>query len=95
MKVRWTRPASADIEEIGIYIARENGTAAAKIATAILDHAEMLGKHPHLGRAGRIAGTRELVVAGTPFIVAYRVSDEEVQLLAVFHGARRWPDRLE
>jgi toxin ParE1/3/4 len=52
----------------------------------------MLTKHPHIGRAGRVPETRELVVAKTPYIVPYRVRGDEVEILAVFHGARRWPD---
>ena len=59
------------------------------------DAAEALATHPHLGRAGRIAGTRELVVAQTPFVVPYRVVGDDVQILAVFHGARRWPEGFE
>jgi toxin ParE1/3/4 len=92
MSVRWTRPALRDLEEIGDFIAQDNAVAAAKTVATILDHAEGLATHPHLGRAGRIAGTRELVVPHTPFVVPYRVIGDQVQILAVFHGARRWPE---
>jgi len=43
---------------------------------------------------GRVPGTRELVVTGTPYIVAYRVRDETVEILRVFHAARKWPERF-
>ena len=56
--------------------------------------AEKLDQYPELGRKGRIPATRELVITDTPFLVAYRIHKREVQLLAVLHGARRWPDRL-
>ena len=92
MSVRWTKPALRDLEEIGDFIARDDAIAAAKIVAAILDAAESLAAHPHLGRAGRIAGTREFVVAHTQFVVPYRVVGDDVQILAVFHGARRWPE---
>ena len=46
------------------------------------------------GREGRVAGTRELVIRGTPFIVAYRVVRNEVHVLAVMHAARKWPDEF-
>ena len=94
MSVRWTKPALRDLEEIGDFIARDDAAAAAKTVATILDHAEALARHPHLGRAGRIAGTRELVVAHTPFVVPYRVVGDDVQILAVFHGARQWPERF-
>ena len=47
-----------------------------------------------MGRPGRIAGTRELVVPGTPYLIAYAVLEEQVVVLAVLHGAQRWPDRF-
>jgi toxin ParE1/3/4 len=96
MKVRWTSPALRDLEAIGDFIKHDNSAAvAARIVTAILDQAGKLAAFPHLGRAGRIPGTRELVVADTPFIAPYRVHDDDVQILAVFHGARKWPEKLD
>jgi addiction module RelE/StbE family toxin len=92
--VRWTQPALRDLEDIGDFIARDSAVAAAKMVATVLDAAEALAAHPHLGRAGRIAGTRELVVAQTPFVVPYRVAGDDIQILAVFHGARRWPERF-
>ncbi len=54
----------------------------------------MLAKYPEIGRPGRVRGTRELVVAGTPYIAAYRIMGEVVTVLRVLHGARRWPRKL-
>ena len=59
--------------------------------TQILEQTDTLAAHPHAGRAGRVSGTRELVVSGTSFIAPYRVRGEVVELLAVLHGARQWP----
>lgn len=92
MNLRWTIPALRDFEAIGDYIARDNPAAASRVVADILDQADILTKHPHIGRAGRVPETRELVVATTPYIVPYRVRGDEVEILAVFHGARRWPD---
>lgn len=94
MKTRWTRPALADLEAIADFIGRDNPRAAQRLTARVVGTVEILGEHPHRGRPGRIAGTRELMVADTPFIVPYRVADGAVQILAVFHGARRWPDKL-
>jgi toxin ParE1/3/4 len=52
-----------------------------------------LANHPHMGRAGRIKGTRELVVSGTPYVIAYRVEPDAVVILRLLHGAQRWPAR--
>jgi len=44
--------------------------------------------------AARLKGTRELVLADLGYIVAYRVRDEQVEILFVQHGARAWPEQL-
>ncbi len=91
MRVRWLRQAvealNAEIE----YIAVENPAAADRVAFRIERAVKLLSSQPALGRAGRVPGTRELVVAGTPYIVPYRVREGTVQILRVFHSARRWP----
>jgi len=69
LRTWWTRPALADLEGIGDFIARDNPNAADRIVMRIVKAVEMLRDHPHLGRAGRIAGTRELVIPETPYIV--------------------------
>lgn len=94
MKVRWTVPAAEQLEQAHNYVADRNADAAEEIAQRVIDIAEMLGKHPGAGRSGRIAGTREFSVPDTPFIVAYAVSDEIAWILAVYHGARKWPERF-
>jgi toxin ParE1/3/4 len=54
----------------------------------------LLAKNPEMGRPGRVPGTRELVVPKTPFIVPYRLVGNTVQILRIFHSARRWPEVL-
>jgi toxin ParE1/3/4 len=95
LRVAWARTALQDLEAIGNFIARENPIAAGKIVAAIFDQTELLALHPEIGRLGRIKGTRELVVTDTPFIVPYRVREDRVEVLAVFHGARLWPERFD
>jgi toxin ParE1/3/4 len=92
MRVAWTPSALRDLDAIGDYIRRENPAAADRLVTRILDQVDTLQHHPSIGRPGRAPNTRELIVTNTPFIVPYRVRDEVVEILSVFHGARRWPD---
>jgi plasmid stabilization system protein ParE len=40
--------------------------------------------HPASGRSGRVPGTRELVISGTPYVVPYSVHGETVEILRVF-----------
>lgn len=94
MKLRWTRTARADLDELRAFIEEENPAAAAEVAARILAAVTRLVDHPAIGRPGRIAATRELVITGTPFVVPYRVRGRTVELLRVLHGARRWPKRI-
>jgi toxin ParE1/3/4 len=94
MRVRWTAPALRDLEAIGDYIAHDSGAAADKTISRIFECVGLLETQPNMGRPGRMPGTRELVVSDTPFVVPYRVRTDEVEILAVFHGARRWPERF-
>jgi len=95
MRLRWTAPALRDLEALGDHIARDDPAAATRIVARIFDQTDGLVAHPDIGRPGRIPGIRELVVKDTPYIVPYRVRDAEAELLAVFHGARRWPEKFE
>lgn len=94
MRIEWRPLAEQDLGEIVRYIAAESPRAAYEIHDRIRDLAEVLMQHPRIGRPGRVKGTRELVVSGTPFIVAYRVSRQAVSILRVLHGARRWPAKF-
>ena len=80
-----------DLETIVEYIAGDNASAALAVWDAIEGHVEQLIKFPYSGREGRVPRTRELVVARTPYIVVYAVS-EAIILLRVLHGARQWPN---
>ena len=94
MRVRWTTPAREELVSAYDYIAAENRAADARTADKNWKSTELLTRHPMAGRKGRVPGTREMVVRGTPFIVAYRVGKREVEILAVLHGARKWPDEF-
>ncbi|MHB8622973.1 MAG: type II toxin-antitoxin system RelE/ParE family toxin [Sulfuricaulis sp.] len=91
MELSWTPSALQDLHDAGEYVAQNNLPSAAEIGQRVLEAVEYLGQHPALGRAGRVRGTRELVISGTPFIVVYRVQFDMVQVLRVMHHARKWP----
>lgn len=94
-QVVWTRRYLHELEAIGDYIAERNPAAAAKIVAAIHTRTErLLSGNPFIGGIGEIEGTRELVVPGTPYIVAYRVLETQVDVLFVQHGAREWPEAV-
>ncbi len=76
------------------YGARENAAAAETLVEQIFGVVERLELYPRMGRAGRVEGTRELVIAGTPSVVVYRMTAERVEGLAVLHAARKWPEEF-
>ena len=91
MIVLWSLLARQDLQALRAYIACENPAAAARVARRIAAAADRLAQYPHLGRAGRQAGTRELVVPRTPYVAIYVVFQERVEIVRVLHGAQRWP----
>ena len=93
-RVEWTRRALATLDEISDYIAKDDPNAAQRMAERVFDAVDHLLEHPAMGRMGRLPGTRELVVTGTPYLVPYRVTGDVVEILRVFHGAQRWPEEL-
>jgi toxin ParE1/3/4 len=90
----WTPRARQHLMGISAYIARDNPTAARQTVDRIRDAVVHLAVHPAMGRVGRINGTRELVITGNAYIVAYRVRKGSVRILAVLHSSQRWPSKL-
>lgn len=94
MRIRWLKRADCDLDALASFIAQDDPDAAARMARRVIEAVEALAPYPARGRPGRIEGTRELVIATTPYLVAYRVKNQVVEVLRVLHSAQRWPDRL-
>ena len=95
MIVGWSTLALGDLVVLHAYIAQHDPAAVERVVLEIIESVEaMLPAHPHIGRPGRISGTRELVIPRTDYIVPYRVQNRRIQILRLYHGARRWPDKL-
>ncbi len=90
MKVLWTSAALRHLREAREYIEIDNPAAALKQIEMIETSANHLRAFPMIGRTGRHPGTRELPVSATPYILIYRIKEENVQILAVLHGARNY-----
>ena len=92
MRVRWTRRAERDLDEIAKYIGQDSPAAAVRVVLELIDQVESaLPANPAIGRPGRVLGTRDLVIGGLPYIVPYRVRETDVEILRVLHTSRRWP----
>ena len=89
MRIAWSRTAIANLEQIRQYIGHDQPAAAGRVAQRILVSVERLCRQPNLGRPGREPDTRELIVAGTPYIIPYRVHRDRVAILAVLHTSQQ------
>jgi toxin ParE1/3/4 len=88
----WTPTATSHLRSTYQYVAQDNPRAGQSLIERILSVTERLRDFPRMGREGRVEDTRELVIAGTPFVVVYRLHRGQVDVLAVFHAARKWPE---
>ncbi|MFI4987235.1 MAG: type II toxin-antitoxin system RelE/ParE family toxin [Alphaproteobacteria bacterium] len=90
----WREVALNGLENARRCIAQHNPSAAERIFAAILSSLRRLSGMPKIGRPGRVPGTRELAIVGTPYVVAYAVVANRINILAVQHGTQEWPERF-
>jgi toxin ParE1/3/4 len=92
LRIIWTKLASVDLDEIEQYIGQDSPPAAVRVILELIDKVEtILLPYPAAGKAGRLLGTRELVIGSLPYIIAYRVRESDIEILRVLHTSRRWP----
>lgn len=93
MRIIWLRRALESQREAIDYVSLENPEAALQQLDEIERQTDLLAEFPEMGRVGRIAGTRELVINKTPFILVYRVQVDlqTIEILRLLHGARKYP----
>ncbi len=94
MRVRWARKALVNLDNAVEFIAADKPTAAADVALKIWNAAQRLAEQPGMGRPGRVADTRELVVPGLPYILPYVEKGGTVFILRVMHTSMKWPNKL-
>jgi addiction module RelE/StbE family toxin len=91
--IKWTEQATQQLDQAHDYIALSNSKeVAGRITMQIVTSVQQLTAFPMAARAGRVPGTRELVISNTPFIAAYAVEKADIVVLAVYQGAQRWPE---
>lgn len=91
MQIVWLKNALNNLDEIAEYISQENPIAAQQVVDMIIEQVSQLAVQPALGRHGRVLGTRELVISNTHYLVPYRIKNNTVEVLRVFHTSRRPP----
>ncbi len=92
-KVKFSKSAVQDLNSIQKYIYENNRAAAQKVVSHIINSIEsIIAINPAAGRAGRILGTRELVINKYPYLVPYQVRGDCVYVLRVLHTSRKWEE---
>ena len=90
MKLGWTPEALADLTHIRCVIARTRPVAANKVVRHIKASTRLLLEQPRLGREGRIPGTREWLVTGSPYVVSCLVREDVILILRIIHTSIDW-----
>lgn len=93
MQIIWLKTALNNLDEIGAYIAQDNPVNASQVANLITSQVKQLITQPAMGRPGRVLGTRELVITNTHYLVPYRIKNNTVEVLRVFHTSRQLPTK--
>jgi addiction module RelE/StbE family toxin len=88
MAIKWTKAALQSVDDIAAYIAKDNPARASSFVMELQDAVAKLQTHPGMGRAGRVVGTRELVLHKN-YIAIYRMRGDEVEILRLHHAARK------
>jgi addiction module RelE/StbE family toxin len=88
MLIKWIWAALASVDEIAGFIAKDNQARATSFVLELQAAVAKLQAHPGMGRAGRVPGTRELVLHKN-YIAIYRVRGDNVEILRLHHAARK------
>jgi toxin ParE1/3/4 len=91
MPIRWLHKALRSLEQAHDFLAQESPEAAIQLVLRIRVATDKLANYPAMGRPGRVDGTKELVILGSPYLVIYRVKGQRVEILRVLHGSRKYP----
>ena len=95
MNISWSPEARTDLREMVLYLADKNPYAAKALYERIETAATELIENPYIGRPGRVPGTRELVITNTSYILPYQIRQNRLEILRVYHGARKWPKHFD
>jgi plasmid stabilization system protein ParE len=91
MRVRYTPLAERHMRGIAAYLRTQSPVGMRVVMRRIRETTELLIQFPEIGRPGVLAGTREIVVPGLPYIIVHRLDPDAVVVLGIYHGAQIRP----
>ena len=91
LKLVFTLRALNNLSEIVEYYEQKQNGLGTRFAAYHKQQTEILLTMPNVGRPGKVFGTREFVLQEFPYIAVYRVRKNYVQILLIYHQARKYP----
>jgi len=91
MRVRFTRPAQADLQQIHSYVSKDDPAEASRLVARLIERAQALGDTPHEGRATDEPNARVIVVPQLRYFIFYPIAGDEVHITHIRHTSRRRP----
>ena len=91
MHIRWTPAAAADLQHIGNYLKQYHPHYRQPTMRKLYDTIRSLKQSPHRGRPGTEGGTREILFPPLPYVAVYRVREQTIEVLRIYHGAQDRP----
>ena len=91
MRIRWTPAAASDLQHISDYLQENRPRYRQSTMRKLYDAIRSLKTLPNRGRPGREEGTRELVFSPLPYVAAYRVTEQNIEVIRNYHGAQDRP----
>jgi toxin ParE1/3/4 len=88
MRIRWTPAAAADLQRISDYLKERHPHYRQPTMRKLYEAIRSLKQSPQRGRTGREDGTRELLFPPTPYVAVYRVRQQTIEVMRVYHGAQ-------
>lgn len=89
LNIFWTNRALANLETELDYYGQINPHLAQELTLIIQKSINNIAHMPAIGRAGKKIGTREFIIDRYPYVLAYRVRNDIVEVLAIIHQKRR------
>ena len=89
MKVVWLPKALQNLKDIKEYIDKESPKSAKMVAQKIKKTVNLIQEHPHIGKPSLVNGFREKQVKNLPFVIPYKVVDNTIIIVRVFHNKQK------
>jgi len=91
MKVRFTRPAQRDLDQIHAYISQDSPTIASRFVARIIERAKTLADHPFEGMQTDEPDTRVIMASRLRYFIFYTIASDEIHITHIRHMSRQRP----